>query len=554
LLHLHEGVPQDSLRITEYYCASMPALADLVVRRLMDAGVRTLFGVPGGGSSLDLIEAAGRAGLPFVLTATETGAAIAAVAHAEITGRPGACLTALGPGASSVVNGIACASLERAPIVVFTDSQPVAAQGFEHQRLGLKALFQPVVKCSYRLEPDTALPALDHALRTAGAGRPGPVHIEWPVDVTTAVDAPTTVDVSTRVDAETAVSSTLEVLLARARKPLVIAGVGARRPEDAAAIRALCESHRIPAMVTYKAKGVVPDDHPVFAGVFTNAAIEQPLLAESDLVLGLGLDPVELLPRPWPVKAPVVYVGPWPVADDHVPFAEHHIACVARAVTDLDAIVTRRSDWDLSNVAERVAQQRRRVGVRAPGLTAQRVVEIAAARLGNVARVTVDAGAHMLPATMLWPIREPNGMLISNGLSTMGFALPAAIGAALLAPERPVAALIGDGGLLMCMGELITAVRERLRIIVVVLDDGSLSLIEIKQQARRFKPAGVALPPIDWPALAGSLGVVPFLARDEAELELAFDNAVECPGPSLIDARIDRSNYGETVRAIRGTI
>jgi len=532
----------------------MPALADLVVRRLMDAGVRTLFGVPGGGSSLDLIEAAGRAGLPFVLTATETGAAIAALAQAEITGCPGACLTALGPGASSVVNGVACASLERAPIVVFTDSQPVAAQGFEHQRLGLKALFQPVVKCSYRLEPDTALPALDHALRTAGAGRPGPVHIEWPVDVTTAVDAPTTVDVSTRVDAETAVSSTLEVLLARARKPLVIAGVGARRPEDASAIRALCESHRIPAMVTYKAKGVVPDDHPVFAGVFTNAAIEQPLLAESDLVLGLGLDPVELLPRPWPVKAPVVYVGPWPVADDHVPFAEHHIACVARAVTDLDAIVTRRSDWDLSNVAERVAQQRRRVGVRAPGLTAQRVVEIAAARLGNVARVTVDAGAHMLPATMLWPIREPNGMLISNGLSTMGFALPAAIGAALLAPERPVAALIGDGGLLMCLGELITAVRERLRIIVVVLDDGSLSLIEIKQQARRFKPAGVALPPIDWPALAGSLGVVPFLARDEAELELAFDNAVECPGPSLIDARIDRSNYGETVRAIRGTI
>jgi acetolactate synthase-1/2/3 large subunit len=218
----------------------MPALADLVVRRLMDAGVRTLFGVPGGGSSLDLIEAAGRAGLPFVLTATETGAAIAALAQAEITGCPGACLTALGPGASSVVNGVACASLERAPIVVFTDSQPVAAQGFEHQRLGLKVLFQPVVKCSYRLEPDTALPALDHALRTAGAGRPGPVHIEWPVDVTTAVDAPTRVDVSTRVDAETAVSSTLEALLARARKPLVIAGVGARRPEDASAIRALC--------------------------------------------------------------------------------------------------------------------------------------------------------------------------------------------------------------------------------------------------------------------------------------------------------------------------
>ena len=528
----------------------------------MDAGVRTLFGVPGGGSSLDLIEAAGRAGLPFVLTATETGAAIAALAQAEITGRPGACLTALGPGASSVVNGVACASLERAPIVVFTDSHPVAAQGeFAHQRLAMKALFHPVAKCSYRLEAGTALTAVDQALRSAMTGRPGPVHVEWPVDVTaipdpvdtaTKVDAATAVDVATTVDAEA--FSKLERLIDGARKPLVIAGLAARRPEDGIAIRSFCVRHGIPAMVTYKAKGVVPDDHPVFAGVFTNAAIEQPLLAESDLLLGLGLDPVELLPRPWSARAPVVYAGPWPVADDHVPFAVQHIAGVARAVAGMDAIVTGRANWDLSNVAGQVAEQRCRVSVQAPGLTAQRVVQIAAARLGNVSRVTVDAGAHMLPATMLWPIREPNGMLISNGLSTMGFALPAAIGAALLARDRPVAALIGDGGLLMCMGELVTAVREQLRIIVIVVDDGSLSLIEIKQQARRFKPAGVALPPIDWPALAGSLGVAPFLARDEAELERALAGAVECSGPSLIDARIDRSNYSETLRVIRATI
>jgi acetolactate synthase-1/2/3 large subunit len=553
----------------------MPALADLVVRRLMDAGVRTLFGVPGGGSSLDLIEAAGRAGLPFVLTATETAAAIAALAQAEITGRPGACLTALGPGASSVVNGVACASLERAPLVVFTDSHPVAAQGeFEHQRLAMKALFHPIAKCSYRLEAGTAVATLDHALKSAMTGRPGPVHVEWPVDVTaipgladrvhaTAVDTATAIDTATKVDAATAgdvattvdakAVSKLETLVAGARKPLVIAGVGARRPEDATAIRSFCERHGFPAMVTYKAKGVVPDDHPVFAGVFTNAAIEQPLLAKSDLLLGLGLDPVELLPRPWSAKAPVVYAGPWSVADDHVPFAVQHIAGVAQAIADLDAIVTARSDWDLSNVAEQVAEQRRRVNVQAPGLTAQRVVQIAAARL-DVSRVTVDAGAHMFPATMLWPIREPNGMLISNGLSTMGFALPAAIGAALLARDRPVAAFIGDGGLLMCLGELVTAVREQLRIIVIVVDDGSLSLIEIKQQARRLKPAGLALPPIDWPALAGSLGVAPFLARDEAELERALDSAAECPGPSLIDARIDRSNYSETVRVIRGTI
>ena len=189
----------------------------------------------------------------------------------------------------------------------------------------------------------------------------------------------------------------------------------------------------------------------------------------------------------------------------------------------------------------------------ADGLTAQRVVRIAAARLSRAAGcVTVDAGAHMFPATLLWPVSAPNGMLISNGLSTMGFALPAAIGAALLDRDRPVAALTGDGGLLMCVAELLTAVRERLRIITIVFSDGSLSLIEIKQQARRLPPAGVALGAIDWPELAESLGVTAFAAATTVELEEAVEEALTCQGPSLIEATIDRTNYGATMRAVRG--
>ena len=167
-------------------------------------------------------------------------------------------------------------------------------------------------------------------------------------------------------------------------------------------------------------------------------------------------------------------------------------------------------------------------------------------------RVTVDAGAHMFPATMLWPVSDANQMLISNGLSTMGFALHAAIGAALVDRRQPVVALTGDGGLLMCLAELVTASREGLKIIVIVFSDGSLSLIEIKQQAREFSAAGVTLGAISWPALATSLGVTPFQARDDAELERAVDRALHAPGPSLIEARIDRTNYGATLKAVRG--
>ena len=551
---------------TEYYVASMPAVADLVVRRLKEAGVRTLFGVPGGGSSLDLIEAAGSAGLPFVLTATETAGAIAALAQAEITGRPGACLTALGPGAASVVNGVACAFLDRAPLIVFTDGVAASAQGrFEHQRLPLKAVFEPLTKCSCRLEAPVET-ILGHALRVSVAGRPGPVHVEWPPDLTPTADTvsddavpPGAPDLPEGEDGDaggrmtSTDSSTLEQLLAAARKPLLLAGLGSRTTRAAEAIRTFCERRSIPAMVTYKAKGVVPDGHPFFAGVFTNATIEQPLLREADLVIAAGLDPVELIPRPWSVTAPVVYCGVWPVPTDHVPFVVQLLMEVAAGIGEIDGMLVR-SEWTRERVSRDVVDQRRQVLAPAAGLTAQQVIQVASSRLAAASRITVDAGAHMFPATMLWPVGEPNGMLISNGLSTMGFALPAAIGAASIDRERPVVALTGDGGLLMCAGELVTAAREGLQIIVIVFDDASLSLIEIKQQARQFRASGVGLAPIDWPALARSVGLHAFAAGSEAELDQAIERALGCSGPSLIDARIDRSNYSDTVRAIRGTI
>jgi len=533
----------------------MGGIADLIVGRLRGRGVACLFGVPGGGGNLDLIDAAGRAGLPFVLTSTETGGALAALAQAEVTGHPGACLTTLGPGAASVVNGIACAFLDRAPLVVFTDSYPAAARGmFAHQRLDHAALLAPVTKWSAILMPDTIAETIDRALDTAFAAPPGPVHVDCPGDLNDVAMndvAPRWQGREDRGDVPQPRAPRFDALVSRSRKPLLLVGLGARRPADAAAIGALCERRSVPAMVTYKAKGVVPDDCPWFAGVFTNAAIEQPLIDDSDLLIGVGLDPVELIPRSWKRAQPIVYCGPWTVEDRHVPFVEQLVTDIPSAMRRIDALLTG-SSWDASDVRRKVEDQQRRLSVPAPGMTAQRVVQIAAERLAPVARVTVDAGAHMFPATMLWPANAPNEMLISNGLSTMGFAVPAAIGTALLDRSRPVVALTGDGGLLMCAAELLTAAREQLRIIVIVFSDASLSLIEIKQQQRAFQPAGVALGAVAWPALAGSLGVDAFCATSEAQLERSVAQALACQGPCLIEARIDRSNYSATLRAVRG--
>jgi len=529
----------------------MPTAADVIVCRLRGAGVETVFGVPGGGSNLDLIQAAGREGLRFVLTSTETSAALAAAGQAEATGRPGACLTTVGPGAASVVNGVACAFLDRAPLVLFTDSHPPM---FAHQRLDHRELFRPITKWTAVLDANSVAATIDHAIEIAMTPPMGPVHLDCPGAVASMEVPAAGVEQNVPAKTDRRVEGDLDGFarhVEQSRRPLALIGVGARRPDDARAIRAFCERHGVPAMVTYQAKGVVPDAHPLFAGVFTNATIEQPIIDDSDLLIGIGLDPVELIPRPWKRQQPIVYCGPYRVEDRHVSFAAQVTGDVPSCIEHIASLLGR-ADWDLDRLRDAVADQRRRMAVPAGGLSAQDVVRVAADRLAESCRVTVDAGAHMFPATMLWPVSEPGGMLISNGLSTMGFALPAAIGAAIVDRGRPVVALTGDGGLLMCAGELLTAAREELPIAVIVFSDASLSLIEIKQQQRQHQPAGVALGSIGWPALAASFGVAASCATNEAELARCLDQAAARPGPSLIEARIDRSNYGRLLSAIRG--
>jgi acetolactate synthase-1/2/3 large subunit len=532
--------------------ARSPTISEAIVGRLAEAGTRALFGVPGGGTNLELIEAAGGRGLRFVLTATENGGALAAMAQAEVTGQLGACLTTLGPGASSVTNGVACAFLDRAPVLVFTDAQ--ADGTFEHQQFDQPALFAPITNWSGRLTSGAAPEIIADAIAAAFGPPPGPVHIDCPGDGQDAVRGakhqPCT---STAAYGASRYSDhgRFDALISSALKPIVIVGLGARRPADAAAIRSFIERRQLPALVTYKAKGVVPDQHPCFGGVFTHATMERTLIAQSDLIIGIGLDPVELLPRAWNYPQPIVYVGRWRVSDSHVPFAAQLVIDIASGVGELETTLNA-TGWDLDALAHHVAEQQQTLEIPAAGLTAQRVVRVAAERLAARSRVTVDAGAHMFAATMLWPVAEPNQMLISNGLSTMGFALPAAIGAALLDRDRRVVVLTGDGGLLMCAGELLTAARERLPITVVVFSDRSLSLIEIKQQRKQYRAAGVDLGDVNWCGVAEGLGLAGFRAANEAELAQAIDDATACDGPSLIDVRIDRSNYGALMTAIRG--
>jgi acetolactate synthase-1/2/3 large subunit len=184
-------------------------------------------------------------------------------------------------------------------------------------------------------------------------------------------------------------------------------------------------------------------------------------------------------------------------------------------------------------------------------LTPTTAISELVARWAPDVRVTVDAGAHMLPAMQLWPAEARGDLLISNGLATMGFALPAAIGAALLESGRRVVALTGDGGLLMCLGELATLARENLDVCVVVFDDRTLSLIKLKQE-QRGEAAGVALGPVDWVTMASSLGIRGYAADSMEGLRARIADIGSKPGPSLLAIRVESFDYVPVLQAIRG--
>jgi acetolactate synthase-1/2/3 large subunit len=547
----------------------MRTVADYLVHNLLEAGVQYLFGMPGGGSNLDIIEAAHKQGLPFVLSHTEVAGAFMASAQAEATGRPGACLATLGPGVASLTNGVANALLERIPLLVLTDCHPAAIRNImQHQTISHTGLFSPITKASFELGREKVDETLAQALATATRFPPGPVHLDCSSEVAKAVFeeaagaeklAPGTGQaLSGQIDTrETNLaalqSSEIKDILSQARRPVVLVGLGARSARSSAAVRKLCQRFNLPALVTYKAKGVIADEDPGFAGVLTNGSLEKKILGQSDLFLAVGLDPVELLAKSWDYPQPLIRCSQGVLEQHHLPVRAELVGDIGDTLEEISLFLPEQNEWDNDWLAGQLEAQRnamRPVG-EAGKLWPHRVVELVA-QVYPRARGTVDAGAHMFGVMALWPASYPNNLLISNGLASMSFALPGAIGLALLDRTQPTLAFTGDGGLLMGVAELRTAVREKLPLRVIVFDDEALSLIKLKQQQWGYALQGIALEGVNWEQLATGLGATGRKATTEAELWQVLEETFNIKGPVLIDARIDPTPYQAMLNALRG--
>ena len=530
-------------------------VAQLLVETLRDIGVRHVFGVPSGGW-VDYMEVIRQTdGIDFVLTSHEGGASFMAAVCGRLTGAPGVCFGTLGPGATNLSTGVGCALLDRSPMIAFTDEMPEGIRGRTTQ-MGIdhQALFRPLTKETTRLEPDRVQEIILQAATTALSERPGPVHVGLPVGMSaqcaSPVDTPQPEPERPPAPSQKALSKAQE-LLRHSRKPVLAIGLGAVRAGVRSEILKLAEGARLPIVLTPMAKGMVPEDHRCYAGVLFHALSDQvgQIHHQSDLVVAIGYDPVEFNYESWLPAVPLLNIDT--VAAD-LDQSQYELACdvigdIPLALKALSEALSDGKDWDLQDLATRREQLFQNLTSNSGGFGPCRAVEVLRKVLPQEGIMTCDVGAHTHLVGQKWPTPQPGLQLMTNGWSSMGYGLPAAIAAKLCQPDRPVCTVLGDGGFLMSAGELATAVRENLHIVFVVLTDNDLALIRIKQQRKDNPIYGT---PLQGPTTMGGnniFGVPVLRASDPSQFEAELQTAFQQKGPVIVEALIDSREYDSLV-------
>jgi acetolactate synthase-1/2/3 large subunit len=533
--------------------AAMMTVAGALVQHLLQARIETVFGLPGG-ENVQLVEALRQAGIRFVLVRNESSALFMADATARLTGKPGVALTTLGPGATNAVAGIAHAYLDRAPVLLITAETPDQLLAYHtHQVIDLAALFSPITKGTFQVRADNVDDLLPRALALTQAGRPGPVHLrlsneEAARPITQSPNPP--ISQSPNLPISPPDLAAARALLARAQRPIIVAGVGLEPERPYSALRELAEAANAPVIVTPKAKGALPDDHPLAAGVIglTRTDPAYGILDEADVIIAVGFDVVELV-KPWQETKPLLWVAPW--ANDDPP-----LAATVEFVGAMGPVLLQLADgehypqptWGEARVARhRAWLANRSLPEPAPGrMQPQSVLRALRQSSARDLLIATDVGSHKILAALEWPALAPNRYLLSNGLSCMGFALPAAIAASLALGRQPVVALTGDAGLSMVLGELALLNELDTPVVVVVFNDSALDLIRSAQVRAEQRPYGTEFTNPNFLQIAAAYGLDAVRVTDVAGCASAFQRALAAGRPSLIDALIDPVSYPTT--------
>lgn len=530
-------------------------VAQVVVDTLKEIGVRHVFGVPSG-AMLDYMEAIRTTGgIDFMLTSHESGAGFMATVCGQLSGVPGVCFGTFGPGATNLATGVGCAYLDRSPVIAFTDEMPddklhrTAQMNIDHQ-----ALFAPITKLTFRLDPSAVRENILHAAGVAMSARQGPVHIGLPVG-TASMRTSQARNMELAIKSPPTPSSKLldemQRLFRAAEKPVLVAGLGAVRAGVQDQLLAIAEKFHLPVILTPMAKGMVPERHPSYAGVLFHALSDHVGIThqQSDLVISIGYDPVEFNYEDWMPPVPLVSIDTQAADIDR---DEYQVACeiigeIAPALDRLASMEAGRKAWDMEALAQRRNNMFSMMKSKANTFGPCAALEVLREVLPEAGIMTCDVGAHTHLIGQKWPTPATGKQLMTNGWSAMGFGIPAAIAAKICKPDVPDCAVVGDGGFLMTAGELAVAARGKLPVVFVLFTDIDLSLIRIKQEKKGMPHYGTSIRASGAMGSDNIFGVHVVQADDSDTFRSALQKAFHAEGPTIVEAFVDGREYDALV-------
>lgn len=527
--------------------------ADLVIKLLERQDIHTIAGIPGG-ANLPLYDALGKSQrIRHVLTRHEQGAGFIAQGMARVTGKPAVFFATSGPGATNTLTAIADAKLDSVPIICITGQVPLSMIGTDaFQEVDTYGLSVPITKHNYLVRSvEDLMKVIPDAFRIAASGRPGPVVIDIPKDVQMAmIEVDELPEPGVREQGPELLEAEVKHaarMINEAKKPILYLGGGVIQSGAAPDARALAEKGSIPCALTLMGLGVIPNEHPLWLGMlgmhaarYTNLALE-----ECDLLIAVGVRfddrATGRVPEFCP-KAKIVHIDIDPSELDKIKTAHVSVTgCVGDVLRALLPMVetSDRSAWN-QEISRLKGDHPMIVPEAANPASPYGVILKAAELAGPDAIVCTDVGQHQMRTAQVYPFKHPRQWLTSGGLGTMGFGMPAAIGAALAAPERPVICFSGDGSLMMNIQDLATAMETGVNIKIILTNNNALGLVRQQQDlfyGKRYYASDYAHP-VNFMKIAEGFGVQAHDLGTSDDPVASLAVALKEPGPSLIHVPI----------------
>jgi acetolactate synthase-1/2/3 large subunit len=542
---------------------SSRSTAELIVKCLENEGVTHVFGIPGE-ENIRFVEALSRSSIEYVLTRHEQGASFMAEVYGRLTGRAGVCSATLGPGAINLLLGVADATTNSTPLIALSAQVGMGRSYKEsHQGVDLVSMFAPATKWSALVATPSAVPEMVRkAFKLAQTERPGAVYLAVPEDVEEAAapagSGPLPVNVPRPDDPSAAQLERAAEILRHARSPILLAGHGAARSGATEAVRRFAEALDIPVATTFHGKGVMPDDHRLSLGAvgfmrhdYVNFGFDR---ADAIIAVGYELqefDPVRVNPSG---NTSIIHIHRFPAeVDAHYNVAVGLHADIARTLDELATMVTR--DHPSMSGHEQIREllsaelDRGRADDSFP-LTPARIVADTRAALRRNDIVLVDTGALKMWMARLYPTYEPNTCLISNGLSTMAWTLPGALGAKIARPDAKVLVANGDGAFLMNSQEIETALRLEIPMVILIWDDNAYGLISWKMDLEIGHNVDTRFGNPDFVAYAESFGAKGYRISAAEELLPTLRAALDDDTVSIIACPVDYSANSDLIASL----